>query len=293
MQPSYRRVPGVDGLSLNLVDWGGEGTPLLLLHGYGHGAHLWDTFIPELIPQYHVLALDSRGHGRSDHDPEFRYHNAAVARDLEAVAEHLELKAAVVVGHSQGGLAAIRLAGRHPECVQRLVLAETAPDGSARGGTRETLRLLQPTYATEAEYGKILREVYPGLRSEAVQSLTHHFLKALDEGGFSPRLDPRFLRGSSKKSAERRGGFDREAWARKEEGRFWHYLAKVACPTLVIRGELSPMLPEAALDRMCDAIVADSQARTLTGAGHALMLDNPSEFRDALTHYLLGHAPES
>ena len=291
MQPSYRRVPGVDGLSLNLVDWGGAGPPLLLLHGYGHGAHLWDTFIPELIPHYHVLALDSRGHGRSDHDPEFRYHNAAVARDLEAVAEHLELKEAVVVGHSQGGLAAIRLAGRHPECVQRLVLAETAPDGSARSGTRDSLRLLQPIYETEAEYAKILGELYPELRTEAVQSIAHHFLKTQDDGGFSPRLDPRFLRGSSKKSAERRGGFDREAWARKEEGRFWHYLAKVACPTLVLRGELSPMLPEIALHRMCDTIGSGSQARTLTGAGHALMLDNPDEFYDALNSFALDRAP--
>ena len=94
MQPRNRRVGGVDGLTLNLVDWGGDGAPLLLLHGYGHGARLWDSFVPNLTSRYRVLALDNRGHGLSEHDPAFRYHNAAIARDVEAVALELDLEGA-------------------------------------------------------------------------------------------------------------------------------------------------------------------------------------------------------
>lgn len=287
MQARNLRVPGVDDLDLNLVDWGGEGRPLLLLHGYGHGAHLWDHFIPDWISRYRVMALDSRGHGLSSRDPEFRYHNAAIARDVEAVCEHLALEDCVVVGHSQGGHAALRLAGRHPERVARLVLAETASDMVTRMEARGALRLLQPDYASEAAYAAIVGEVYPNFPAEAARSLAHHFLEVGEDGNFSPRLDARFLRARSKKEAEWRGGFDRKAWAKKEEGRFWHYLSKIECPTLILRGEHSPLLPAETLEEICSRRLRDGRAGVLAGAGHALMLDQPSAFREALAEFLL------
>ena len=287
MQPRNRRVGGVDGLTLNLVDWGGDGAPLLLLHGYGHGARLWDSFVPELTSRYRVLALDNRGHGLSEHDPAFRYHNAAIARDVEAVALELDLEGAVVVGHSQGAHAAIRLAGRHPKRVGRLVLAEAGPDGSVASGSPGSLRLLRPVYPSEADYAAILGELYPDFPEAAARSLAHHLLGADEEGGFSPRLDPRFLSGRSKKAAEQKGGFDRVAWAKKEEGRFWHYLAQITCPTLVMRGEDSPMLPADALARICNEVLDDARGCTLAGAGHSLMLDNPGAFREELRAFLL------
>ena len=287
MTPRNRKISGVDGLSLNLVDWGGEGSPLLLLHGFGHGARLWDAFVPDLLSRYHVLALDNRGHGLSDIDPEFRYHNAAIARDVEAVADQLGLEDAVVVGHSQGGHAAIRLAGRHPGRVKKLVLAEVGPDGSTRSGTPETVRLLQPAYTSEAEYASILVSLYPEFPTDAARSIARNFLKARDGGGFSPRLDRRFLSGRAKKKAERSAGFDRVAWAKKEEGRFWHYISRIGSPTLVLRGGDSPMLPDDSLRRIRDELRGNASVQTLSDAGHSLMLDKPSGFHEALVNYLL------
>ena len=46
---------------------------MLLLHGFGNEAHLWDDFAPLVAPSYRVIAVDQRGHGDSDHDPERRY----------------------------------------------------------------------------------------------------------------------------------------------------------------------------------------------------------------------------
>ena len=63
---------------------------MLLLHGFGNEAHLWDDFAPLVAPSYRVIAVDQRGHGDSDHDPERRYDTEDMADDVEALPEALE-----------------------------------------------------------------------------------------------------------------------------------------------------------------------------------------------------------
>ncbi len=58
MEPVSRRVSGADGLELHLLEWSEAGVPLLLLHGYGNDAHIWDDFAPEVAASYRTLALD-------------------------------------------------------------------------------------------------------------------------------------------------------------------------------------------------------------------------------------------
>ena len=288
MNPTDRMISGVDGLGLHLLDWGGRGTPLLFVHGYGHNAHLWDPLVPDLVDHYRVLALDNRGHGDSEPDPEFRYHNAAIARDVQAVVEQLELDQLALVGHSQGGHACLRVAGRHPERIRRLVLAEAGPDIPARGagGPPASVRLLAPSFETIAEYETILAELYPLLDAGDRASLAAHSLRPCENGGFAPKLDDRFLRRESRRSAETRVNFDRQAWVEKENARIWHYLEQIRCPTLVLHGEDSPMLAAVTVRRMVDDVLADARAVTIPGAGHALMLDAPEAFRAALVTFL-------
>ncbi|MCP4904821.1 MAG: alpha/beta hydrolase, partial [bacterium] len=246
MRATRRMVPGADDLMLNVVDWGGEGVPLLFVHGYGHHAHLWDVLVPDLRDRYRVVAIDNRGHGDSESDPEYRYHNAAIARDVEAVVDYFQFDSVVLVGHSQGGHACLRFAGRHPECTSRLVLAEAGPDIPVDRGDAarpESLRLLAPRFDRVADYEATLAEIYPLLEAKARASFAEHSLRRTPDGSFSPKLDARFLRRESKRSVETRMKFDRKAWLEKENARIWHYLERITCPTLVIRGEHSPLLP--------------------------------------------------
>ena len=281
-------IPGANDLELNVVDWGGNGAPLLVVHGYGHNAHLWDSLVPALRDRYHVLALDNRGHGDSHSDPEYRYHNAAIARDVEAVADHLKLEGVALVGHSQGGHACLRFAGRHPDRVSHLVLADAGPDIPAGGGGSPpaSVRLLSPTFESVEVYRTLLEEIYPLLDAKTCASLAEHSLRATDDGLFTPKLDSRFLRRRSKRSAEKRVKFDRQAWVEKENARIWHYLERITCPTLVVHGEHSPLLAAATVRRMVDEVLADARAIAIPDAGHALMLDNPAAFRAALLAFL-------
>jgi pimeloyl-ACP methyl ester carboxylesterase len=289
MRAIHRIIPGANDLALNVVDWGGHGVPLLFVHGYGHNAHLWDALVPDLADRYRVLALDNRGHGDSDSDPEYRYHNAAIARDVEAVIDRLQLEKVVLVGHSQGGHACLRFAGRHPERMSRLVLADAGPDIPAAGGGAPpaSLRLLAASFESVAEYEAILAEIYPLLAAKQRALLAEHSLRPAQAGNFVPKLDGRFLRRGSKPSAETRVKFDRQAWVEKENARIWHYLERIPCPTLVVYGEHSPLLAEKTVRRMVDEVLADARAVAIPAAGHALMLDNPAAFRAALLAFLL------
>lgn len=78
-----------DGCQLHYEDYG-HGAPLLLVHGLGSSTRDWEYQIPVLAQHYRVLALDVRGHGRSD-KPREAYRIADFAEDVAALIEHLQL----------------------------------------------------------------------------------------------------------------------------------------------------------------------------------------------------------
>lgn len=107
---------------------GGEGEPLLLVHGLGGSAGNWVEVLPELVRRYRVIAVDLPGHAGSESLPKGATMDdfaaaTAVVLDAEGVDR------AVVAGHSLGGLVALRLARLRPELVRGLLLV--APAGIA------------------------------------------------------------------------------------------------------------------------------------------------------------------
>jgi pimeloyl-ACP methyl ester carboxylesterase len=122
-------VPGRGELFVR--DSGGEGTPLLLLHGWMFSADLnWYRSYESLIEAgYRVIALDHRGHGRGLRGAE-SFTLRACADDAAALLEHLEIEPAIVCGYSMGGPIAKLLARHHRGRVAALVLCATANDWS-------------------------------------------------------------------------------------------------------------------------------------------------------------------
>ena len=108
----------------------GEGYPVILLHGNGESISCFKGQIPEFSGRYRVIAIDSRGHGKSTHGEE-DLHIYQMSEDVIAVMDKLEIEKAAIVGFSDGGNIAIRCAFMHPERVSALVLtgANTSPHG--------------------------------------------------------------------------------------------------------------------------------------------------------------------
>jgi pimeloyl-ACP methyl ester carboxylesterase len=111
------------GMRLHYRDWGGEGRPLVLLHGLASNARIWDLTAPLLARSHRVLALDQRGHGLSD-KPEDGYDFATVCGDVVAFVEALGLERPAVVGHSWGANVALQFALEGEERVSGLVMVD-------------------------------------------------------------------------------------------------------------------------------------------------------------------------
>ena len=93
----------VNGLSLHYLDWGGDRTkkPLILMHGIGGHAHMFDEFAPRMTDKWHVVALDARGCGDSDWSRE-GYSAQSFASDVGMFALATGLYPFDYYGHSQG-----------------------------------------------------------------------------------------------------------------------------------------------------------------------------------------------
>jgi pimeloyl-ACP methyl ester carboxylesterase len=112
---------------------GGNGQPLLLVHGLGGSGENWVEVLPELVERHRVLVVDQPGHAGSAPLPA----GATVddfAAALAAVLEAEQAEQALVAGHSFGGLVALRLAHRRPDLVCGLLLV--SPAGIATGSRR-------------------------------------------------------------------------------------------------------------------------------------------------------------
>ncbi len=279
------QVEGSRGM-LHLLEWSRDGVPMLLLHGFGNEAHIWDDFAPEVAPHYRTLALDHRGHGRSEWDPEGRYEIDPFVDDVEAVCEALSIERVVLVAHSLGGRVATLFAGRHPGRLAGLVLVDIGPEVDPRGSLRirqDVETNLSPVFASRDEYARALSLSYPAATPEALRRMAEHGVRERADGGFELVMDPA-LRGIT---AGRAGEADAEAQERALVERMWDALAALPCPALVVRGAASDILSPEVADRMVDEVIPNARLAVVPQAGHSVMTDNPRGFNEAVCAFVL------
>jgi pimeloyl-ACP methyl ester carboxylesterase len=126
MSPTH--VTGPAG-ALALDDGGSGGLPVVFVHSLAGNSTHWSKQLEHLRQTRRAVALDLRGHGRSEPAKDGDYTIAALASDLAAVVDTLGLQKFVLVGHSIGGGVALAYAGAHPDRVVRLVLVDPIGDG--------------------------------------------------------------------------------------------------------------------------------------------------------------------
>ncbi|MBI4594513.1 MAG: alpha/beta hydrolase, partial [Candidatus Rokubacteria bacterium] len=229
----------VDGLSLHLLEWGAPGRPALcFLHGGSAHAHWFDRVAPALADRFHVVALDQRGHGLSDWAVPPAYGTEQFAMDLAGVMNGLGWARAAIVGHSMGGHNAMAFAAWHPGRVATLVIADSRP-----ALPEERLRQM---------------------RQRGARPLRRH--PTLDAAVSSFRLlpretvaDPPLLAHLARVGVVERDGawvyrFDPACSERRRPVDAWPLLPAIAAPTLLVRGEGSPIMTRDMAERMRAAI---------------------------------------
>ncbi len=284
MEPRSFRVPVADGLELHALEWSTDGVPLILLHGHGNEAHLWDDFAPRVAPYYRVIAVDQRGHGDSDWDAEGRYEAEAMTRDLEALTEALGIDRFVLIGFSMGGRVSMCFAGRHPERLAGLVIVDIGPELDPRGVMRirqEVESRPTPVFASVDEYASMLSLNYPAGQPDALMRMARFGLRQRDDGLFELKMDPKLRAERPDDEAARA----REEAFTKEQ---WNALAGVPCPTLVVRGAASDILSPETADRMVDEVLQKGRLEVVPQAAHSVATDNPKGFEEAVCRFVLG-----
>ncbi|MBS0393144.1 MAG: alpha/beta hydrolase [Proteobacteria bacterium] len=274
----------VNGLRLLCREWGpASGFPIVLLHGLRGYSATWRRLATALGGRYRLVAIDQRGRGESDWDPGRNYYTDAYLADLEGLVDRLELRRFVLLGHSMGGTTAYVYAARHPKRVAALVIEDIAPGSSTEGEGAERIRAemrsLPLSFGTREEAKAYWRARRPSLGDAALEERLAESMRQDANGRWVWRYDAEGI------SAVR---LDPDPSRIVD---LWPVVARIATPTLVIRGAESDFCPEAAVARM-SATNPHIASATVPGASHYVHDDQPEVFNQLVARFIAAHVPE-
>ncbi len=272
----------LEGFEERELDWrgtrlryaaGGDGPPLVLVHGLGGTIENWRALAPSLAARHRVLVPDLPGHGRSSPLPD--------ARDVDALAEAVlgiadaeEIGGAVWIGHSLGGVVALRAAVLRPASVRGIVLAAAAGIGSTSRGARVTLTVLGV-----ASPGRLIaphRQAWA--RSRLGRRTAFGWWGVADPDALEPELAEAFLVGPAHHTDTRQAGRALFASDPRSE------LDRVTCPCLCLWGASDNWVR--LQDGMEYARRLRAPLRTIAGCGHLLIGERPDACLAAIEEFL-------
>jgi esterase len=264
----------VNGITLHYLDWGpADAPPVVLLHGITGHARVWDHLAERLVPGRRVLALDQRGHGDSDPAPDDDYRVATMADDVAAFAGSLELDRFALLGHSMGGRIAIQYAAAHAGRLERLIIVDIGPDIELAGLQRVRDMMAKSPERIESEEWAVeyIRRANPLQDVDLLRQRVHHGLKRLPDG----ELTWKYAKGLR----------DMMRAGRRDVVDLWEPLARIPCPTLVVRGAESDILSPEIAKKMIQ-VLPEGRLLEMADAGHSVPGDQPAAFARAVRTFL-------
>jgi D-alanyl-D-alanine carboxypeptidase/D-alanyl-D-alanine-endopeptidase (penicillin-binding protein 4) len=149
-----RMIRVAPNVSVEVLDFGGTGDPILFLHGYGNTAHSFDDFAPRLTDQYRVFAMTRRGNGASSR-PDTGYSITTLATDIRIILDSLGISRVHLAGHSFGGDQITKFALLFPERLRSLVYLDAAHDRKDLGRGPPGPPRAPPTASDSSSLGAI------------------------------------------------------------------------------------------------------------------------------------------
>ena len=263
----------IGGRRVHWREWGDAAAePLVFLHGAWVAAAFYDTFSERFGATRHVFALDQRGHGETDHAPNYSW--PLWLEDLAAFTDHVGVGHFDLVGHSMGAGHAVRFAGRYPSRVRRLVLLEggfgpfTSPQQDEFWS--KAFRLVPENgFESLDAYIDLVCELFPRSGRADVRSAAAHFEQRPDGRWQWPfPADFNWLTQTDPTADEERG-LHRAITAR----------------TLVVQASASELFIGDAYAEFA-ASLADGQSVLLPDAGHNLQWENVAGSTELILDFL-------
>ena len=235
----------------------GDGPALILTHGYSSTSAMWEGQIEALSKHHKLVLWDMRGHGKSDYpaDPN-AYSEALTIGDIAALLDHIGTRRAIVGGLSLGGYMSLAFYRTHPERVAALLIIDTGP-GFKKDEARTAWN--KRAHETAERFERDGLSVLKSLSRER-SSVTHRDARglALAARGMLTQRDASVM----------------------------EVLPEIAVPSLIVVGaDDTPFL--AASDYMA-AKIPGAKKVVIPSAGHAVNIDQPQAFIDAVLPFLGG-----
>jgi esterase len=273
--PCTDHYVSVGGLKLHVQDYGTAGKPqVLCVHGSAAHAHWFDFVASGLNDEYHVLAPDQRGHGDSEWDlsahPEYNYDRYAA--DLHELAEKLDLRDFILVGHSMGGLVSTVYAATYPGRARGFIMVDSSLDlpaervasmnavGSREGSSYESSNEFLANYK--------IRPSGSSATPDMVRHLGLHSGRQFEDGRWRNKVD-------------------RNVYARRAGGNLIPYWARIKIPALLMRGDRSKRISPQIIAQV-RALAPQVQVAEVAGCDHHVTLDNPRGFVEACKQWIAG-----
>jgi pimeloyl-ACP methyl ester carboxylesterase len=268
------------GVKLHYLDWGSEDKPwMLCIHGSAQNAHMWDFTALAFCDRYHIVAIDQRGHGDSEWAPDADYGRDAYVDDITQAVDRLGMSSVVLMGLSLGGSNSVAYAAANPDRVSAMVVVDVGPETAGRGEQSVNSFVTQPDVLDSFdEFVQRVMEYSPHRPEWQVRSSLGHSLRELPDGRLTWKYDP-VLRDPARRA-------DRLTTTPDSASR-WALWERVACPTLIVRGEHSNMLSREVAERMV-GWNPNSRLIEVPKAGHRVPGDNPVAFEGAVRAFLDG-----
>jgi 3-oxoadipate enol-lactonase len=251
----------------------GSGRPLLLISGVGYGAWFWNKLIPALSGRFQVITLDNRGAGESG-KPDGPYTVPMLAADTAGLLDHLNIKNAIVLGHSLGGFIAQELAVTRPDLVSHLILASTHHGGpDVTPITPAALQILTDRSGDPADLVKrgIALAAAPGFADRqpnvAQELLAYRFTNPVPPAQYTAQV---------------MAGAGMAALTPEE---VTNRLSAITVPTLILFGEHDQVVPPGNAALMAEKL-ANAQTIILPDAGHIFPIEQPDATVNAIFKFL-------
>ena len=247
------RIKGEAGFLF--IDDGGSGDiPVVFLHSFAGNTTHWKNQLKHLREGRRAIAFDFRAHGKSDSSSTHSYSAEALAGDVAAVVDSLDLGRFILVGHSQGGSAAIAYADTHPTRVAGLVLVST------------------PGKSPE----EISKPVISSLESSSYQKVMDDYMKQLVEGA-KPEVSAQVNEDVKKLSKPASISFIKGLF----EFDPTEMITRYSGPKLIVATSGEGKQPNALVNQ-----APKIPKKIIDGTSHWPQLDKPEEFNRLLDEFL-------
>jgi len=253
----------IDENKIRYLESGNSDNTLVLIHGLGASANRWEHVIPHFEKNYRVIVPDLIGFGYSD-KPLVDYTTDFFSEFLKKFLEKLDIKNPVLIGSSLGGQIIAEYTLNNNSAVQKLVLI--SPSGVMK-------------HSTPALDAYVLAALYPN--PEAAKNAFEMM------SGSSKNIDPKIVEGFVKRMRlpNAKMAFMSTLLGLKNSQTLTEKLSSITVPTMVVWGELDPVIPVKYADSIVSTI-KDCRFYRMDGCGHTPYVEVPETFVKIVMEFL-------